>query len=32
MEGWLMTPATGYRMLPNTLPGLERFLMQLANG
>lgn len=27
MEGWLMTPATGYRMLPNTLPGLERFLM-----
>lgn len=27
MEGWLMTPATGVRQLPMTLPGLERFLM-----
>jgi len=27
MEGWLITPATGLRHLPNTLPGLKRFLM-----
>jgi phytoene dehydrogenase-like protein len=27
MEGWLMTPATGLRQLPITLPGLKRFLM-----
>jgi phytoene dehydrogenase-like protein len=27
MEGWLITPATGLRRLPMTLPGLERFLM-----
>ncbi|MGA0599375.1 phytoene desaturase family protein [Caulobacter sp. KR2-114] len=27
MEGWLMTPATGLRQLPTTLPGLDRFLM-----
>lgn len=27
MEGWLMTPATGLRRLPITLPGLDRFLM-----
>lgn len=27
MEGWLMTPATGFKMLRNTLPGLRQFLM-----
>ena len=27
MEGWLLTPTTGYRQLPNTLPGLQQFLM-----
>ena len=27
MEGWLMTPTTGVRMLRNTLPGLRQFLM-----
>jgi len=27
MEGWLLTPSTGYRSLGNTLPGLKRFLM-----
>jgi phytoene dehydrogenase-like protein len=27
MEGWLLTPATGLRPLPETLPGLEQFLM-----
>lgn len=27
MEGWLMTPATGFKMLRNTLPGLRQFMM-----
>ena len=27
MEGWLMTPTTGARMMRNTLPGLRQFLM-----
>ena len=27
MEGWLLTPATGFKPLPRTLPGLRRFLM-----
>ncbi|MGO8854355.1 MAG: hypothetical protein ACLQO1_01400 [Steroidobacteraceae bacterium] len=27
MEGWLMTPSTGFRPLPNTLRGLSHFLM-----
>ena len=27
MEGWLLTPTTGYQQLPNTLPGLRQFLM-----
>ncbi len=27
MEGWLLTPTTGYRQLSNTLPGLRQFLM-----
>ena len=27
MEGWLLTPAIGFRPLPNTLPGLRRFRM-----
>jgi len=27
MEGWLMTPATGFRPLPKDLPGLRRFKM-----
>jgi phytoene dehydrogenase-like protein len=27
MEGWLLTPGTGYHQLPNTLPGLRQFLM-----
>ena len=27
MEGWLLTPAIGFRPLPNKLPGLRRFRM-----
>ncbi len=27
MEGWLLTPSTGYQQLPNTLHGLRQFLM-----
>jgi phytoene dehydrogenase-like protein len=27
MEGWLLTPATGYQQLPNSVPGLRKFLM-----
>jgi phytoene dehydrogenase-like protein len=27
MEGWLLTPKTGIRPLPRTLPGLRKFLM-----
>ncbi|HTZ57403.1 MAG TPA: NAD(P)/FAD-dependent oxidoreductase [Acidobacteriaceae bacterium] len=27
MEGWLLTPETGYHALPGTLPGLSRFHM-----
>jgi phytoene dehydrogenase-like protein len=27
MEGWLLTPDTGFKLLPNTLPGLRQFLM-----
>jgi phytoene dehydrogenase-like protein len=27
MEGWLLTPASGFRQLPNTLPGLRHFMM-----
>jgi len=27
MEGWLLTPTTGYQQLPNTLPSLRHFLM-----
>ncbi len=27
MEGWLLTPRTGFKPLCNTLPGLRRFLM-----
>ena len=27
MEGWLLTPQTGFRPLRNNLPGLRRFLM-----
>ena len=27
MEGWLLTPTTGYQQLPNTLPGLRQFVM-----
>ncbi|WP_035356462.1 phytoene desaturase family protein [Edaphobacter aggregans] len=27
MEGWLLTPDSWYRQLPNTLPGLRQFLM-----
>lgn len=26
MEGWLMTPSTGFKSLPLTLPGLRQFL------
>ncbi len=26
-EGWLITPETGFRQLPNTLPGLQNFYM-----
>ena len=27
MEGWLLTPNSGSKWLPNTLPGLRRFMM-----
>jgi phytoene dehydrogenase-like protein len=27
MEGWFLTPRTGFRQLPKTLPGLSQFLM-----
>lgn len=27
MEGWLLTPETGFTQLPNTIPGLRQFLM-----
>lgn len=27
MEGWLLTPESGFGMLPNKLPGLRRFYM-----
>jgi phytoene dehydrogenase-like protein len=27
MEGWLLTPSTGFRPLRSTLPGLRQFLM-----
>jgi phytoene dehydrogenase-like protein len=27
MEGWLLTPTTGFKPLRNILPGLRRFLM-----
>ena len=27
MEGWLPMPGSGFRPLPNTLPGLDRFIM-----
>lgn len=27
MEGWLPKPGAGFKPLPNTLPGLDRFLM-----
>ena len=27
MEGWLLTPGTGYKQLPNAVPGLRQFLM-----
>ena len=27
MEGWLLTPRTGFGLLPNTLPGLRNFIM-----
>jgi phytoene dehydrogenase-like protein len=27
MEGWLPTPGTRFQQLPNTLPGLQQFLM-----
>ncbi len=27
MEGWLLTPATGFRQLPPVLPGLKNFYM-----
>ena len=27
MEGWLPEPGSGFRSLPNTLPGLDRFIM-----
>ncbi|HSU30555.1 MAG TPA: NAD(P)/FAD-dependent oxidoreductase [Bryobacteraceae bacterium] len=27
MEGWLMTPGTGFKRLPCSLPGLQQFLM-----
>lgn len=27
MEGWLIVPGAGFKPLPNTLPGLRRFMM-----
>jgi len=27
MEGWFVAPGSGFRMLPNTLPGLRQFMM-----
>jgi phytoene dehydrogenase-like protein len=27
MEGWLPVPGSGFKLLPNTLPGLRQFLM-----
>jgi phytoene dehydrogenase-like protein len=27
MEGWLLEPGSGFKNLPNTLPGLKKFLM-----
>ena len=27
MEGWLLTPRTGFKALPSTLPGLAQFMM-----
>lgn len=27
MEGWMLTPRTGLRSLPNTVPGLKNFMM-----
>jgi phytoene dehydrogenase-like protein len=27
MEGWFLTPGTGFSPFPNTLPGLRRFMM-----
>lgn len=27
MEGWLVEPGSGFKPLPNTLPGLKRFVM-----
>ncbi len=27
MEGWMLTPSTGFRQLSNTVPGLSRFMM-----
>jgi phytoene dehydrogenase-like protein len=27
MEGWLIEPGSGFKPLPNTLPGLKRFVM-----
>ncbi len=27
MEGWLITPRSGFTSLPNTLPGLQKFMM-----
>ncbi len=27
MEGWFLTPGISFRSLPNTLPGLQRFMM-----
>lgn len=27
MEGWLPTPAVGFRMMPNSISGLQRFVM-----
>jgi len=27
MEGWMIAPGTGFKPLPNTVPGLEHFMM-----
>jgi phytoene dehydrogenase-like protein len=27
MEGWFVAPGSGFRLLPNTLPGLRKFMM-----